>query len=185
MVLVGVCPRDYISHCSKNNMAEQTIKRLVRTMNMDELRNINAVVVGRIKVLQAKKLKETKDLLKVGDTVTVRNSRDFKVGRVWGFEPVKCRGYIVGVVQSIARTFAKVRVGSKRYKCHISELEKTHFAEATMWFEKPDANHGSTWPTRMELLSKDPWKVDNDAPLVPKDSPSGSPSGSTSTIIKC
>ena len=51
-------------------MAEQTIKRLVRTMNMDELRNINAVVVGRIKVLQAKKLKETKDLLKVGDTVT-------------------------------------------------------------------------------------------------------------------
>ena len=70
MVLVGLCPREYISHCSKNNMAEQTIKRLVRTMNMDELRNINAVVVGRIKVLQAKKLKETKDLLKVGDTVT-------------------------------------------------------------------------------------------------------------------
>ena len=148
-------------------MAEQTIKRLVRTMNMDELRNINAVVVGRIKVLQAKKLKETKELLKVGDTVTFRFSKDFRVGRVWGFQPVKCRGYIVGVVLSIARTFAKVRVGSTRYKCRISGLEKTHFAEATTWFEKPDANYGSTWPTRMELLSKNPWKVDNDAPLVP------------------
>ena len=166
-------------------MAEQTIKRLVRTMKMDELRNINAVVVGRIKVLQAKKLKETKDLLKVGDTVTFRFSKYFKVGRVWGFEPVKCRGYIVGVVQSIARTFAKIRVGSKRYKCRISGLEKTHFAEATMWFEKPDAKHGSTWPTRMELLSKDPWKVDNDAPLVPKNSSSGSSYATTSTIIKC
>ena len=52
------------------------------------------------------------------------------------------------------------------------KIQKTHFAEATMWFEKPDASrivpYGSTWPTRMELLSKDPWKVDNDAPLVPK-----------------
>ena len=184
-MLVGFCPRDYISHCRENNMAEQTIKRLVRTMNMDELRNINAVVVGRIKVLQAKKLKETKDLLKVGDTVTFRFSKYFRVGRVWGFEPVKCRGYIVGVVLSIARTFAKVRVGSKRFKGRISELEKTHFAEATMWFEKPDAKHGSTWPTRMELLSKDPWKVDNDAPLVPKNSSSGSSYATTSTIIKC
>ena len=136
-------------------------------MNMDELRSI---VIARIKVLQAKKLKETKELLKVGDTVTFRFSKDFRVGRVWGFQPVKCRGYIVGVVLSIARTFAKVRVGSTRYKCRISGLEKTHFAEATTWFEKPDANHGRTpWPTREELLSKDPWKVGNG--VVPKDSP--------------
>ena len=165
--------------------AEQTIKRLVRTMDIDELRNINHVVVSRIKVLKAKKLKEKRDILKVGDTVTFRCSKNFRVDRAWGFEPVKCRGYTVGVVLSIARTFAKLRVGSKRYKGRISELEKTHFAEATMWFEKPDAKHGSTWPTRMELLSKDPWKVGNDAPLVPKYSPSGSSYATTSTIIKC
>jgi hypothetical protein len=34
-------------------------------------------------------------------------------------------------------------------------LEKTHFAEATIWFEKPDAKHGSTWPTRIELIAND------------------------------
>ena len=73
-------------------MAEQTIKRLVRTMNMDELRNINAVVVGRIKVLQRKKAKETKDLLKVGDTVTFRFSKDFRVGMSWGFAPKNVEG---------------------------------------------------------------------------------------------
>ena len=121
-------------------------------MNIDELLKINTIVVSRIKVLKAKKLKEKKDMLKVGDKVTFRCSKVFRVGRVWGFEPVKCRGYTVGVVQSIARTFAKVRVGSKRYKGRISDLEKTHFAEATMWFEKPDAKHGSTWPTRIELI---------------------------------
>ena len=132
LVLVGVCPHDYISHCSENNMAEQTIKRLVRTMTIEELFNINTMVVGRIKVLRAKKLKEKKGLLKVGDTVTAPVSKDFKVGRVWGFEPVKCRGHAVGVVLSIARTFAKVRVGSKRYKCRISGLEKNTFRRSVL-----------------------------------------------------
>ena len=44
-----------------NMSAELTIKRLVRTMTIDELRNINTIVVGRIRVLVAKKLKEKKN----------------------------------------------------------------------------------------------------------------------------
>ena len=140
--------------------AEQTIKRLVRTMDIDELRNINHVVVSRIKVLKAKKLKEKRDMLKNGDKVT------FKATKICLAEPdiwmhrerVKCRGYKVGVVLSIARTLAKVRVGPKTFKCHISGLEKTNYEECREWFEKPVVwigKHERAFPTLIELISKD------------------------------
>ena len=151
--------------------AEQTIKRLVRTMTDDELRNINTIVVGRIRILKAQKLKEKKDTLKIGDKVI------FKVTKKFSVEPgpwelhrkpgpwevhrrrVKCRGWDVGVVLSIARSFAQVRVGSKNLKCRISGLEKTNHRLGS-WFEKPRQHswvgkQRQAWPTLIELTSKD------------------------------
>ena len=140
-------------------MSAETIKRLVRTMNMDELRNINTIVVSRIKVLKAKKLLEKKNMLTIGDKIT------FKATKVCLAEPdiwmhrerVKCRGYKVGVLVSIARTFAKVRVGPKTFKCRIAGLEKTNYEEGREWFEKPVVwigKHERAFPTLVELISK-------------------------------
>ena len=140
--------------------AEQTIKRLVRTMDIDELRNINTIVVGRIRVLVAKKLKEKKNMLKIGDKVTFKATKmclaDFPNNNVYGVR-VKCRGWNVGVVLSIARSYAQVRVGSKTFKCRIRGLEKTNHEEGS-WFEKPGVwirNPEGAWPTLIELISKD------------------------------
>jgi hypothetical protein len=130
--------------------AEQTIKRLVRTMTTSELLNINTMVVSRIRILRAKKLKEKKDMLKIGDKVT------FKVTKSPSYV-LKCRGWNVGVVRSIARSNAQVRVGSKTFKCRIRGLEKTNHEEGS-WFEKPRlwiGKHNSAWPTLIELTSKD------------------------------
>ena len=134
--------------------AEQTIKRLVRTMTTSELLNINTMVVSRIKALQAKKLKEKKDMLKIGDKVAIKSNKV-----IVPFPPsnrVKCRGWKVGVVLSIARSYAQVRVGSKTFKVHISGLEKTNHKEGS-WFEKPGVgrNPEGAWPTLIELISKD------------------------------
>ena len=135
--------------------AGQTIKRLVRTMDIDELRNINHVVVSRIKVLQAKNLKEKKDMLKIGDKVTFKATKFCLAEHdIWMHrERVKCRGWDVGVVLSIARSYAQVRVGSKTFKCRIRGLEKTNHEEGS-WFEKPRlciGKHNSAWPTLIEL----------------------------------
>ena len=128
------------------------IQRLVRTMDIDELRNINTIVVGRIRILKAQKLKEKKDMLKIGDKVI------FKVTKKFSVEPgpwelyrrrVKCRGWDVGFVLSIARSYAQVRVGSKTFKCRISGLEKTNHEEGS-WFEKIGKQR-QAWPTLIEL----------------------------------
>ena len=140
--------------------AEQTIKRLVRTMTEDELRNINTIVVGRMRVLKAKKLKEKKDMLKIGDKVIFKCTKKFSVEPgPWELhgKRVKCRGWDVGFVLSIARSYAHVRVGSKNLKCRISGLEKTNHREGS-WFEKPGVwirNPEGAWPTLIELTSKD------------------------------
>jgi len=63
----------------------------------------------------------------------------------------------VGVVRSIARSNAQVRVGPKTFKCRISELEKTNHEEGS-WFEKTGVwirNPEGAWPTLIELISKD------------------------------
>ena len=139
-----------------NMSAELTIKRLVRTMTIDELRNINHVVVSRIKVLHAKNLKEKKDMLKIGDKVAFKVTKMCLAHQLYGVR-VKCRGWDVGVVLSIARSFAQVRVGSKNLKCRISGLEKTNHRQGS-WFEKPRlviGNPEGAWPTLIELTSKD------------------------------
>ena len=132
------------------SIAEQTINRLLRTMTTSECLNINTMVVSRIRILRAKKLKEKKDMLKIGDKVT------FKVTKSPSYV-LKCRGWKVGVVLSIARSYAQVRVGSKTFKVHISALEKTNHEEGS-WFEKPGVwirNPEGAWPTLIELISKD------------------------------
>ena len=144
--------------------AEQTIKRLVRTMTEDELRNINTIVVGRMRVLKAKKLKEKKDMLKIGDKVIFKVTKSFsdvrgpwEVGRKRQVHSNLLRGWDVGFVLSIARSYAHVRVGSKNLKCRISGLEKTNHREGS-WFEKPGVwirNPEGAWPTLIELTSKD------------------------------
>jgi hypothetical protein len=143
------------------------IQRLVRTMDIDELRNINTIVVGRIKVLKAKKLKEKKDFLKVGDRVTFKTRKVFlAIPCSWNHqERVKCRGYKVGVVLSMARTFAKVRVGPKTFKCRISGLEPTLYDEGTEWYEKPLCptqqrasylkRQDTAWPTVDDILGRE------------------------------
>ena len=143
-----------------NMSAELTIKRLVHNMNVEELLNINGIVIGRIKVLQAKKLKEKKDLLTMGDKVTFKLTKSFLAEPgPWTVhrKRVKCRGHNVGVILSIARSYAQVRVGPKTFKCHISGLEKTNYAEGS-WFEKPGVwirNPEGAWPTLVELIPKD------------------------------
>lgn len=135
-----------------NMSAELTIKRLVRTMTIDELRIINHVVVSRIKVLQAKNLKEKKNMLKIGDKVTFKATKMCLAHQLYGVR-VKCRGWDVGVVLSIARSYAQVRVGSETFKCRIRGLEKTNHEEGS-WFEKPRlciGKHNSAWPTLIEL----------------------------------
>jgi hypothetical protein len=81
--------------------AEQTIRRLLRPMTLTGLRNINRMVVSEIKKVKAKKLREARSALKIGDRVTFKVHAQKPFG-CW-LTPVKCRGYAVGYVISIAR----------------------------------------------------------------------------------
>ena len=143
--------------------AEQTIRRLLRPMTLTGLRNINRMVVSEIKKVKAKKLREARSALKIGDRVTFKVHAQkpcegpYAMGPL--MIPVKCRGYAVGSVISIARSFAKIKWKGKQIKCRVTGLEKTEHSEDAEWFEEPSIRpkgHPKDvkgyWPTREELI---------------------------------
>ena len=96
--------------------AHQTIERLTRNMDEDELVAVNKRIIKRIKALWVKIARKNRDTMKIGQRYTFKIRKNI---------------YKVGTLVSFARSTAILRVSNKKFKCYIHTLEPTDKPEGT------------------------------------------------------